>query len=239
MEKLGAIALSADIFEKANIGLWAFELDEGCAPRMYADDTMLRLIGLEHPVSPEETYHAWYDRIDPDHYEEVAASVEKMTAGVHAEVQYPWHHPNGETWVVRCGGVRNFAYTKGIRIEGTHQNVTDVAHFQKAKLGTIALDRDILTKANIGLWAFELDEGSAPRMYADEAMRKLIGLDHEVSPEETYHAWYDHIDGQHYDEVAEAVGKMTAGVHAEVQYPWHHPMGETWIVRCGGVRNFA
>ena len=239
MDILGAIALSSDIFAKANIGLWAFELDEGCEPRMYADDTMLKLIGLKHPVSPEETYHAWYDHIDPEHYDEVAASVEKMTAGVHAEVQYPWHCPCGDTWIVRCGGVRNFAYTQGIRIEGTHQNVTDIAHFQKAKLGTIALDRDILTKANIGLWAFELDEGSAPRMYADEAMMKLIGLDHEVSPEETYHAWYDHIDPKHYGEVTEAVEKMTSGIHAEVQYPWHHPNGDIWVVRCGGVRNYA
>ena len=239
MEKLGALALSSDIFKKANIGLWAFELDEGSAPRMYVDETMLKLIGLDHQISPEETYHAWYDNIDPEHYDEVAASVEKMTAGVHAEVQYPWHHPNGDTWIVRCGGVRNFEYTRGIRIEGTHQNVTDVAHFQKAKLGTIALDRDILTKANIGLWAFELDEGSAPRMYADDAMLKLIGLDHQISPEETYHAWYDNIDPEHYDEVTASVEKMTAGIHAEVQYPWHHPNGDIWIVRCGGVRNYA
>ena len=239
MERLGAIALSSDILNKANIGLWAFELDEGCEPRMYADDAMLKLIGLDHPVSPEQTYHAWYDHIDPEHYDEVAEAVEKMIAGIHAEVQYPWHHPSGDTWIVRCGGVRNYEYTKGIRIEGTHHNVTDVAHFQKAKLGTIALDRDILTKANIGLWAFELDEGCAPRMYADDAMLKLIGLEHQVSPEETYHAWYDHIDPEHYGEVTEAVGKMTSGIHAEVQYPWHHPSGDTWIVRCGGVRNYA
>ena len=237
MNKLGAVELSSDIFEKANIGLWAFELDEGSEPRMYVDDTMLKLIGLDHQISPEETYHAWYDHIDPDHYDEVAASVEKMTAGVHAEVQYPWHHPNGEVWIVRCGGVRNYEYKKGIRIEGTHQNVTDIAHFQKAKLGTIALDHNILTKAKIGLWAFELDEGSEPRMYVDEAMLALIGLDHQISPEETYHAWYDNIDNSSYDLVADAVNKMTLGEHAEVQYPWHHPNGEVWIVRCGGVRN--
>ena len=131
MNKLGAIELSSDIFEKANIGLWAFELDEGSEPRMYADDTMLKLIGLDHRVSPEETYHAWYDHIDSEHYDEVAASVEKMKAGVHAEVQYPWHHPNGEVWIVRCGGVRNPEYTKGIRIEGTHQNVTELIHFDE------------------------------------------------------------------------------------------------------------
>lgn len=134
MEKLGAVALSSDILKKANIGLWAFELDEGSEPRMYADDAMLNLIGLEHQISPEETYHAWYDYIDPDHYDEVAEAVEKMTSGIHAEVQYPWHHPNGDIWVVRCGGVRNFAYTKGIRIEGTHQNVTELTHYEKKKL---------------------------------------------------------------------------------------------------------
>ena len=132
--KLGAIPLSSDILTKANIGLWAFELDEGKEPRMYVNEAMLGLIGLEQQISPEETYHAWFDHIDEGSYDLVAKSVEKMTAGEHAEVQYPWHHPNGETWIVRCGGVRNFDYTAGVRIEGTHQNVTDVIHFQEDKL---------------------------------------------------------------------------------------------------------
>ena len=131
---LGAVPLSSDVLVKANIGLWAFELDEGQPPRMYADQAMLGLIGLDRQVSPEETYHAWYDHIDEASYGLVAESVEKMTAGEHAEVQYPWHHPNGETWIVRCGGVRNPEYTRGIRIEGTHQNMTDVLHFQEDKL---------------------------------------------------------------------------------------------------------
>ena len=142
MEKLGAIALSSDILKKANIGLWAFELDEGCAPRMYADDAMLKLIGLDHQVSPEETYHAWYDHIDENSYDLVSDAVEKMTAGEHAEVQYPWHHPNGETWIVRCGGVRNFEYKTGIRIEGTHQNVTEMLHFDERELAENAAKRD-------------------------------------------------------------------------------------------------
>ena len=130
---LGTIALSSDILTKANIGLWAFELDEGKPPRMYVDEAMLGLIGLTEQISPEETYHAWYDHIDEGSYDLVAESVEKMTAGEHAEVQYPWHHPNGETWVVRCGGVRNYEYTEGVRIEGTHQNITALIHFDEAE----------------------------------------------------------------------------------------------------------
>ena len=128
---LGAIPLSPDVLAKANIGLWSFELDEGCAPRMYVDDAMLKLIGLDHQISPEKTYHAWYDNIDDGSYDLVADAVAKMTSGEHAEVQYPWHHPNGDTWIVRCGGVRNPEYTKGIRIEGTHQNVTALIHFDE------------------------------------------------------------------------------------------------------------
>ena len=128
---LGAIPLSSDVLTKANIGLWSFELDEGCEPRMYADKAMLGLIGLDHQIPPEETYHAWYDNIDNGSYDLVADAVAKMTSGEHAEVQYPWHNPNGETWIVRCGGVRNFEYTKGIRIEGTHQNVSELLHYDE------------------------------------------------------------------------------------------------------------
>lgn len=128
---LGAIPLSSDVLTKANIGLWSFELDEGCEPRMYVDEAMLGLIGLDHQIPPEDTYHAWYDNIDEGSYDLVADAVAKMTSGEHAEVQYPWHNPNGETWIVRCGGVRNPEYTKGIRIEGTHQNVTELIHFDE------------------------------------------------------------------------------------------------------------
>ncbi len=131
MKQLGAVPLTSDVLAKAQIGLWAFELDEGDDPRMYADETMCRLLGVTGNESPNEIYHAWYDNIDPHHFDEVAAAVEKMISGVHAEVQYPWHHPTEGTTIVRCGGVRNPAYEKGIRIEGCHQNVTDVVHYQR------------------------------------------------------------------------------------------------------------
>ena len=134
MEKLGTISLSSDILKNSQIGLWAFELDDGKAPRMYADDAMLKLLGIEKPLSPEDTYHAWYDHIDDKHYAEVEEAVEKMVSGTKAEVQYPWHHPNGEVWIVRCGGVRNYEYTDGIRIEGVHQNVTEIVHYQRRSL---------------------------------------------------------------------------------------------------------
>ena len=37
--------------------------------------------------------------------------------------------------------------------------------------------QDILHGAQTGLWAIELEEGKAPRMYADSAMLELLGFD--------------------------------------------------------------
>ncbi|MBO2517677.1 MAG: hypothetical protein CW338_10515, partial [Clostridiales bacterium] len=135
---LGAVPISPDILAKESIGMWAFELDEGQPPRMYGDEAMLRLVGLDHQVTPEEMYHAWYDHIDTDSYKLVQDAVDKMMSGEHAEVQYPWHHPDGHTLIVRCGGVRNPEYTEGIRVEGTHQNVTEVLHFDDEERKALA-----------------------------------------------------------------------------------------------------
>lgn len=74
--------LSPEILSRSKIGLWAFEFDEGKEPRMYVDDTMLGLLGLEKQISPEETYHAWYDHVDNTSYKLVDRAVEKMASGV-------------------------------------------------------------------------------------------------------------------------------------------------------------
>lgn len=129
----GTLPISHDLLKESKIGLWAFELDEGCPPRMYGDEAMMMLIGVDGPATPEEVYHAWYDHIDKNHYDEVHAAIDKMSVGIHAEVQYPWHSEDGQTYIVRCGGVRNPRYTKGLRIEGVHHDVTDISHYEKEK----------------------------------------------------------------------------------------------------------
>ncbi len=128
---MGALPISHDILKQSKIGLWAFELDEGAEPRMYGDEAMMQLIDVKGPATPEEVYRAWYDNIDKEHYKEVHESVDKMALGVHSEVQYPWHYKDGRTIIVRCGGVKNPHYTKGLRIEGVHRDVTTLVHYEK------------------------------------------------------------------------------------------------------------
>ena len=76
-----SIPLTVDILEGVGIGLWAVEIDDGQAPRMFADKTMLKLLGLDAGLSSEDTFHAWFDNIDPEHFAEVKAYVDKMSAG--------------------------------------------------------------------------------------------------------------------------------------------------------------
>lgn len=122
-----------NVLAAAQIGIWAIESDPGAEPRMFADTTMCRLMGLpvNHQLTPEQVYRHWYDRIHPDHYQEVNDAVAQMIDGKDAEVQYPWRHPKGEV-IVRCGGLRVRTYTRGVRIEGCHRIVTDLIHVQKS-----------------------------------------------------------------------------------------------------------
>ena len=131
--------LSDRVLHNANIGMW--EIDEGAAPRMYGSETMLGLLGVTEQLTPEQLYHAWYDNIHPDHYDAVAAVVDRMISGEQAEVQYPWYL-HGEMIYVRCGGIRDYSYTQGVRLEGCHQDVTETVHIQKQMDNNISYMKD-------------------------------------------------------------------------------------------------
>ena len=131
------VSLTTNILDRVDIGLWAVEIDEGCAPKMFANATMLKLLGLSEGVSCEGIFHAWFDNIDPEHFVEVKSYVDKMSSGSYAEIQYPWHAPDGTVRFVRCGGSRNFEYKKGVRLEGWHRDITELPVIQKAAEGDL------------------------------------------------------------------------------------------------------
>lgn len=133
MEKLGTVENGGSILTNADVGVWAVEVDDGKPGRMYADATMLKLMGMEEGSSPEEVFKVWYESIDHESVEAVLEYIQTMYSGKRAEIQYPWHHPDGSIRYVRCGGVRNFEYTKGIRTEGTHQDLTEMVHMERAQ----------------------------------------------------------------------------------------------------------
>jgi len=135
--------LTRDMMADPNLGIWSFEMDDGKPPRMYGNKAMDALLGCDGAaLTPEEYYHAWYDHIDPDHYEPVHTTVEKMIAGHSAEVQYPFLHPTRGRMMVRCGGHRDMSYKPGLRIIGRHQDVSELLHFERKTLEALAAERD-------------------------------------------------------------------------------------------------
>lgn len=120
-----------ELLRDAQTGLWAIEMDEGEPPRMYADKVMLELLGFEGEPSPEECYQGWYGRIHPDYYPMVQDGVARICSNERAEIKYPWFHPRWGQIYVRCGGVRDWNYQKGVCLIGYHQNVTNTVQVKQ------------------------------------------------------------------------------------------------------------
>lgn len=95
--------------------------------------------------------------------------------------------------------------------------------------------RSVLAQANTGLWIIELEEGKEPRMYAESAMRELLGVGNEISPQECYRFWYSRICPEDEMRIQEAVDRILSMEFAEVQYSWNHPVLGRVFVRCGGI----
>lgn len=119
------------ILAGAETGLWAIEMDEGAAPRMYANAKMSALLGIEKPMTPEQIYATWYSGMDPSYLPLLNSAVDKMIAGEISEVEYPWNHPKRGLIYARCGGYRDKSYTKGVRVNGYYHEVTHLESFQK------------------------------------------------------------------------------------------------------------
>jgi len=115
-----------NILEGARTGIWTIELEEGCAPRMYADRTMRMLLGTTEDMGPEETYRRWFDNIEPDYVEMVQETMGEILRSGRAEVSYPWNHPKLGKIYVRCGGIPDRNFDKpGISVRGYHQDITE------------------------------------------------------------------------------------------------------------------
>ena len=120
-----------EILLEAQTGLWVMEMDEGRPPRMYADQAMLALLGIEDELSPEACYSHWYCRIEQAYLPLVEDSMVKIISDNRAEVKYPWQHPLWGRIFIRCGGVRDRNYTQGICIRGYHQNITHTVSLEQ------------------------------------------------------------------------------------------------------------
>ncbi len=104
---------------------------------------------------------------------------------------------------------------------------------RKAELETM---QAIIASSEMGTWRIKMVEGEAPAMLADERMLELLGIPGrtDLSPEEVYNAWFDHIKPEAVQSVLDSVERMKTAKD-ENTYLWVHPtLGERYV-RCGGT----
>ena len=130
----------------ARTGLFRMEFEGDCPPRLYANDTMCDLLGIEPGVlTPEQAFAHWHDRVDPDYLDTAQAGVDAILQSGIGEVNYPWNHPKRGIIYIRCGGVPDADFDRpGSAIKGYHQDITDTVITRKKQ-------EEELAQANVQL----------------------------------------------------------------------------------------
>ena len=119
---------SEDVLKITRLGLWSIRIDpNGGHSQMFADKTMLEVMGVKKKLTPEECYDFWYNRINDGYYQYVNDAVSDMIENRKlAELSYTWKHPAKGEVTVRCIG-RRVADSDGmICLEGYHRDINEL-----------------------------------------------------------------------------------------------------------------
>ena len=125
-----------EILEISNIGLWLLEINKNNTDvRLYADDKMLELLGLQKSLSLEDNYKHFAQGVLAEDLEIVQKYIEQMlTTKRLVEVQYRWNHPWWGTIFIRCSGKLYKEDDNAYYIRGYHQNASDVEVLRQANI---------------------------------------------------------------------------------------------------------
>lgn len=96
--------------------------------------------------------------------------------------------------------------------------------------------KTILSGLNIGLWIIRIDAKTGEgELYADEIMRKLLGVDSDATPKECYEHWKNNIKQDALEKVNTMISEMSKSDKVfQVEYSWIHPQNGEIVVRCSG-----
>lgn len=133
IERFESESLINDILSDSNISLWQIETEDGKEPRLFANSSFYRIMGMNPELSPEENYRIWFERINENDKPKILACVEEMLKFRHSEVEYSWRHAEKGEIYIRCGGKRDASYPKenGARLWGSHQDISEIVITRK------------------------------------------------------------------------------------------------------------
>ena len=144
LRSIGAKNIAEEVLEDDDsIGNHAIEMGQGFAPRMYADEKCLKILGFENDdLTPEKLYRAWFERIDPDALDEMMIHIDKLIKGEAVyRLEYPWKRKDGSTAYFRAAAKSIAEKDNYYRMEGILKDVTsEFLNKEEAKKGRILED---------------------------------------------------------------------------------------------------
>lgn len=127
------------ILQASNIGMWCVEFEEGMPPRLYGDEGMDMLMGVQDEnITPEDRYTFLSERIHPEDAALFAEYMDKL-ADVRTEIVYRYEHSQRGEMIIRCSGARDFSVTHCVHITGIHQDISE----------TVRLEQDRVTERHL------------------------------------------------------------------------------------------
>ena len=113
----------ADILKITGIGLWMFLISADQKHyELYADETVIRQMGVDEALSPEETFAFWYSRIVKEDVLKINQIVKQLINDQKIQqVQYRWMHPQLGEVQLHSTGIRGADLNGMICIVGDHR----------------------------------------------------------------------------------------------------------------------
>ena len=249
--KIQDISTMQDVLHESMTGLWIIEIEEGCNSRMFADETMLDLLGLTEEASPEECYEHWYRNIDKEYYPVVNSCVDNMIRQGRAEVQYPWQHPVFGRIYIRCGGVAERISEKVLRLRGYHQNVTDTIVMRREKEKLEELNEEIVGSLHnlfFAVYRIDMESNSVRAIRVPEDVEEIseeefsYDLFWDDFARKTLHpSWYEDMKRElslhHFRElIVEGYDRYTIEGYRKINGEYHYISCNVYF---GGKKNWA
>ena len=121
-----------EILRASQMGMWCVEMEEGKPPRIYADEVMDELLGIDRDITPEERFVFHRLRIHPEDMQLFQEYSDKLTEA-RTEIVYRYIHPVSGERFVRCGGARDTSVTEYVAVTGIHQDISETVRIEKEK----------------------------------------------------------------------------------------------------------
>ncbi len=94
---------------------------------------------------------------------------------------------------------------------------------------------EILHQTKSGVWTIEIENNKEPRMFVNTSMAELLCITEELTPEETYKAWYRGVREEYAGLINNTISRVVNGKQSEAIYRWLTPSGDEYSARCGAI----